>query len=142
MTSAHVVASLQGSPPAAPSDPVARIGARLSRVHLSPINAVVLALLLTGVAAYGDSVTTAAATFTLFYIASLVLAVWFAGIRAAYVVGLVADAGSTLASMEALPAPSNWFLVWNACLDLILYAAFIHVLWALRQRLQQEIQLD
>jgi signal transduction histidine kinase len=138
VTSIRVVASLNGVP-SAPSDPVARVGARLSRLQLSPANAFVLALLLTSAAAYGDAVTTAATTFTLFYIIGMGMAVWFAGPRAGYVIAIGAIVGNTIASSLIPPQPALWYFAWNAVVDFLLYAAFIHILWALRQRLQQEM---
>jgi signal transduction histidine kinase len=139
VTGVRVVAALNGGPAGPPSDPVARIGARLSRVELSPANAVVLSLLLTSAAAYGDAVTTAATTFTLFYVVALGMAVWFAGIRAGYTVGVAAIIGNTVATTQIVPGPALWYFIWNAALDFVLYAAIIHLLWALRQRLQQEM---
>jgi len=138
VTSTRSVASLTSSPSAAPSDPVARIGARLSKWQLSPAKAFVLALLVTGAAAYGDAVTTAATTFTLFYISAIFLGIWFSGLRAGYVVALGAIIGNAVASVFIVPRPALWYFIWNAVIDLALYAAFIHILWALRQRLQQE----
>jgi len=135
----RVVASLSGSQSSPPFDFVARIGARLTRLRLSPPNAVALALLLTGAAAYGDAVTTAATTFTLFYMIALMVAVWFAGDRAGYVVAVAAIAGSTAAGLHNSPQPALWYFIWNAVLDLALYAAFVQLLWALRRRLQHEM---
>ena len=134
-----MVASLSGVRAAAPSDPVARLGARLSRVQLSPVKAFIVAVLLTCAAAYGDAVTTAATTFTLFYVIGVVIAVWFAGPRAGYVIGVGAVIGNAIATCLIVPEPALWYFVWNAVLDSVLYAALIHILWALRQRLQQEM---
>jgi signal transduction histidine kinase len=139
VTGFRVVATLSGSQPAPLSDPVARVGAKLAQLRLSPANAVALALLLTSAAAYGDAVTTAATTFTLFYVIALMVAVWFAGIRAGYAVAIAAVVGNTIAGAQIVPQPALWYFVWNAVLDLALYAAFIHLLGALRQRLQQEM---
>ena len=139
MTGVRAVAALNGGQSGPPSDPVARFGARLSRLELSPANAVVLSLLLTSAAAYGDAVTTAATTFTLFYVVALGIAVWFSGIRAGYTIGLAAIVGNTVAGTQIVPQPALWYFIWNAALDFVLYAAIIHLLWALRQRLQQEM---
>jgi signal transduction histidine kinase len=139
VTSTRVVAAMNRVPSLAPGDPVASVGARLSRLQLSPAKAFLLALLLTAAASYGDAVTTAATTFTLFYITAMGVAVWFAGTRAGYFIAVVAVVGNTMSSRFIVPQPASWYFVWNALVDFVLYAAFIQLLWALRQRLQQEM---
>ena len=67
------------------------------------------------------------------------VAVWFAGKRAGYVIGVGAVIGNTMAGALIVPQPALWYFVWNALVDFVLYAAFIHILWALRQRLEQEM---
>lgn len=120
------------------------IGQWFSRrvINASPSRSttVALALLVSLAASYGDTITSAATTFTLFYVLALAIGTWFAGVWTGYTITVVAVAGSTMASLLSLShVPSNWFLVWNGLVDSILFVGCVHVLWALRQRLEREV---
>jgi signal transduction histidine kinase len=138
MTSARLVATrvVADSPP--PSDGLVRLATKLSAVNLSATSAMLLSGMVVAAATYGDAVTQIATTFTLFYVVALLLAVWFAGIRAGYLVSLAAVAGNTYATAIATPPVTIWFLVWNAGVDLVLYLLCGHLFSALHQRLQAE----
>jgi len=71
------------------------MAAKLRAIELSPGAASLLAVLVVAAATYGDAVTQIATTFTLFYVVALLVAVWFAGIQAGYLVALAAVAGNT-----------------------------------------------
>lgn len=122
------------------SDIVERVTHRLVTLQPSRAVTIALAVLLTLGATYGDAATTAATTFTLFYVLALAIGTWFAGIWIGYLVTIVAVVGSTLANLlPPGPAPSLWFLAWNGALDLVLYVGCVQVLWALRSRLDREV---
>jgi signal transduction histidine kinase len=121
-----------------PSEPLARFANRLSKIELRPGVATGLALLLVAVASYGDATTRIATTFTLFYVVALLLAVWYAGLRVAYLVALAAIVGNAYSNAVGSPPATGWFLIWNACLDLALYVICAHLLSALQRRLRAE----
>jgi signal transduction histidine kinase len=88
----------------------------------------------------GDAVSSAATTFTLFYVLALAIGTWFAGLWVGYLISGLAVAGGTIATILDAPHPhSAWFLVWNVCVDLLLYLGCVQVLWALRRRLDREV---
>jgi signal transduction histidine kinase len=106
----------------------------------SQAGAIALSFLLTLAAAGGDALTSAETTFTLFYVLALVVGTWFGGIRTGYTLAAVAVAGGAMASLvNSTHTASAWFLAWNACVDLALYLGSVHVLWALRNRLEREV---
>ncbi len=110
--------------------------------HLNPTRAKVLALILLAAAAWGDAVTTAEATFTLFYVVPLAVAVWYAGIRAGYLIALLSTVLGASIDIWVGPRPSSWyFLGWNQLIDLCLFISFAHILAALRARLKLESEL-
>lgn len=122
------------------SDIVEHVAHRLVAVHPSRGVTVVLSLAITLAATYGDAVTSAATTFTLFYVLALAIGTWFAGIWAGYLITAAAVVGGTVANLlTPYHTPSVWFLVWNGGLDLMLYVGCVRVLWALRQRLDREV---
>lgn len=109
---------------------------------LTPRRATLLALLLFGMAAWGDFVTTAEATFTLFYVVPLALAVWYAGLRVGYVIAGLSVVSGVLIDVFQGPRPSSWyFLGWNNFVDGALYVIFARVLAALRARIALESRL-
>ena len=119
---------------------IERIGRRLIAIHPSRSGTIALSVLLTIGATYGDAVTSAATTFTLFYVLSLAIGTWFAGVWAGYVIVVLAVAGSAFASVVTPPyAPSWWFLAWNGVVDVILYVGCVQVVGALRRRLEREV---
>ena len=137
----QVIARGQGkesdSPPATIVD---RVASRLMTLHPPTWAAIALALLLTLVATYGDAVTSAATTFTLFYILALAIGTWFVAPWMGYVVAALAVLGETIASLfTSQQTFSVWFLAWNDVVDLLLYVGTVQVLWALRLRLEREV---
>ena len=113
--------------------------------YLNPTRAMVLALCLLALAAWGDAITTAEATFTLFYIIPLTIAVWYAGIRAGYLIAVLSTVAGAAVDISVGPRPSSWyFLGWNQLIDLALFITFAHILAALRARvkLESELRLD
>ena len=74
--------------------------------YLSPTRATVLSLILLALASWGDAVTTAEATFTLFYIFPLTIAVWYAGIRAGYLIALLSVVSGATIDLLVGPRPS------------------------------------
>jgi signal transduction histidine kinase len=102
----------------------------------------VLALLLVALAAWGDAITAAEATFTLFYVVPLAIAVWYAGIRVGYLIAALSTAIGAAVDWYVGPRPSNWlFLEWNELVEAALYISFAHTLAALRARVDLESQL-
>src|SRR5512133_122344 len=117
-----------------------RVARRMVAVRPPHGTAVALALLLTLAATYGDAVTSAATTFTLFYVLALAIGTWFAGPRIGYLVSMLAVIGGTVASVAtAQRTLSPWFLAWNICVDFVLYVGSVQGLWALRQRLERDV---
>ncbi len=115
--------------------------AKLDQV-LTPGRATVLSLVLWGLAAWGDIATTAEATFTLFYVIPLAIAVWYAGVRAGYFVVALSVVSGAIVDLYVGPFTSNWrFFAWNQVADAVLYLVFVHVLAALRARVQLESEL-
>jgi signal transduction histidine kinase len=113
--------------------------------YLTPTRATVLALLLVALAAWGDFVTTAEATFTLFYVVPLAIAVWYAGIRAGYLIATLSVVVGATVDLLGGPRPSSWyFLEWNELVTAGLYISFAHILAALRARvnLESELRID
>jgi len=112
--------------------------AKLKELQLSPGAATLLAALIVAASTYGDAVTQLATTFTLFYVVALLLAVWFVGIEAGYLVALAAVAGNTYAAAGSTPPVTLGFLIWNGGVDFVLYALCGHVFAALHRRLRAE----
>ena len=122
------------------SQAAGRVTRQLFALQPSRAAAITLACSLTLAAACGDALTAAETTFTLFYVFALAVGTWFGGLRTGYSLAVAAVGGGAVASLVNSPqAPSAWFLVWNACLDLALYLGSVHVLWALRNRLEREV---
>lgn len=116
-----------------------RLAAELAALEPSRSLTIALALLLTLAAAFGDAETSAPTTFTLFYVVALGLGTWFGGLGVGYATAAVALAGGATASFLTEPrVPSAWFIAWNAALDGALYVGCVHVLWALKRRLDHE----
>lgn len=110
--------------------------------YLDSKRATVLALLLLALAAWGDAVTTAEATFTLFYVVPLTIAVWYAGIRVGYLMVALSVLSGATVNIFVGPRPSNWyFLAWNQLIDACIYITFAHVFAALRARVNLESAL-
>jgi signal transduction histidine kinase len=115
-----------------------------SRLLTRP-RAIALALLLVALAAWGDLVTSAEATFTLFYVVPLAIAVWYAGIRVGYLIAVLSTIAGAATDLYSGPRPSSWFFLgWNQLIDAGLYVAFAHILAALRARvnLESEMRID
>lgn len=113
--------------------------------HLTRKRATVLALVLVALAAWGDAVTTAEATFTLFYVVPLAIAVWFAGIRVGYLIAALSVISGAITDIFVGPRASSWYFIgWNQLADAGLFIAFAHVFGALRARvtLESELRMD
>lgn len=122
-----------------PTDRMLNIAEKLSKVHISKGAATVIALALSLIAACGDAFTHVATTFTLFYVAAILLAVWFAGQRSGYWVALTTVVARTLGSMYTIPELSLESLIWNFSVDGVLFVSFAQITWALKQRLYYEV---
>jgi signal transduction histidine kinase len=112
---------------------------------LSPLRATVVSLVLLAVASWGDMVTTAEATFTLFYVVPLSIAVWYATIRVGYLIALLSVISGAAIDLYVGPRPSSWFFLgWNKLIDAGLFISFAHILAALRARvnLESELRMD
>ncbi len=120
------------------SDPVLRLASKLARLHVSRGTALACAVLMLLGAAAGDAITPAAATFTLFYVVPLGVAVWYVSLSAAYAIGVAAVFAHCAATLLDLPGSTAAFLAWNAAADLILYVMFARLLASLRHRIDLE----
>jgi signal transduction histidine kinase len=131
--------------PRRPSVTVAgMLWARIDR-HLNPTRATVLSLSLLAVASWADFVTAAEATFTLFYVVPLAIAVWYAGLRSGYVIAVLSVLSGINVDLFSGPRTSSWYFVgWNNLIDGALFITFAHVFAALRARvkLESELRMD
>jgi signal transduction histidine kinase len=110
--------------------------------YLDRPRATALALFLFALAAWGDAVTTAEATFALFYVVPLAIAVWYAGIRTGYLLAVLSVISGTAVDVFLGPRPGSWyFLGWNQLIDAGLFVLFVHVFAALRARVDLEAKL-
>jgi signal transduction histidine kinase len=135
-----VTSSTSGESESPSADFIEHVARKLALLHPSRELTVALALLITLAAICGDAVTSAATTFTLFYVLALAIGTWFAGIWTGYLITVLAVVGSTTASLiSPSHVPSLHFLLWNGALDLPLYVGCVRVLWALRERLEREV---
>jgi signal transduction histidine kinase len=121
-----------------PSDPLLRLANKLARLHVSRGTALTWAVLMLLAAAAGDAITPAAATFTLFYVVPLGIAVWYVSLSAGYAIGIAAVLAHSAATLLDLPGSTPVFLAWNAAADLILYLLFARLLGSLRRRIDLE----
>jgi len=113
--------------------------------YLTPARAMVLSLTLFAFTAFGDFVTTAETTFTLFYVIPLAIAVWYTGLRSGYVIAVLSVLSGLCVDVFSDPSPPSWYyLAWNNLLDGVLFVVFAHVFAALRTRvrLESELRLD
>lgn len=113
--------------------------------YLTPPRAMALSLTLFALAAFGDFVTTAETTFTLFYVVPLAIAVWYTGLRLGYVIAGLSVLSGLFVDVFTDLTPSSWFfLVWNNLIDGVLFVLFAHVFAALRTRvrLESELRMD
>ena len=122
-----------------PSDPALGLAGRLARLHVSRGAALTGAVVMLLAAAAGDAIAPAAATFTLFYVVPLGVAVWYWSLRAAYLIGAAALLAHSAATLLDLPGSTPAFLAWNAAADLILYVTFARLLASLHHRIVLEI---
>jgi signal transduction histidine kinase len=107
-------------------------------VRLSRTRTALLALVLTLLAAWGDAATGSDATFTLFYVVPLAVAVWFGDRRTGAAVALLATLGGIAGRLLDRPRISLVSIGWNAVAELTLYLAGAWLLDALRARLEAE----
>jgi signal transduction histidine kinase len=116
---------------------------RFAEKHVTRETALPLGLGLGLVAGVGDALTTAEATFTLFYLIPIGLVAWFRGTRAAYVViaEVLAISGAVNVWLDPRDHSCAVFLVWNLLVELGIYVVFAHLLAALRGRMRHEIEL-
>jgi len=115
---------------------------RLGSFEIARSKALPVAIALTLIAGVGDAVTTADATFTLFYLVPLAIAVWYRSLGAGYVIiGLILICGIML-DMRFSTRQLGWtFVAWNTVMDAGLFATFAYVLSTLRERMNLEVHL-
>ena len=113
--------------------------------YLTPSRAMALSLTLFALAAFGDFITTAETTFTLFYVVPLAIAVWYSGLRSGYLIAGLSVLSGLCVDVFADPNPPSWYYVaWNNLIDGALFVVFAHVFAALRARvrLESELRMD
>ena len=115
---------------------------RMGTLRISPAAAVPLSIGGTLIAAVGDAVTTADATFTLFYLVPLSLAVWYASLRLGYLIICLIIASSLGLDVFYATHRIKWiFIAWNTAMEAGLFILFAHVLSTLRDRMNEEVNL-
>ena len=114
---------------------------RLVARFVSRDTALPIAAIIAFVASAADGATTADATFTLFYLIPIALAVWFRSKRAGYVIVGQVMAMSTLVRVRLdHPRPHAYFLIWNFVVELGLYLVFVHLFDVVREHLEHETE--
>lgn len=114
---------------------------RLVDRFISRDTALPVAAIVAFIASAGDAATTADATFTLFYLIPIALAVWFRSKRAGYVIVGQVMVMSTLVRVRLdNPRPHTYFLIWNFAVELGLYLVFVHLFDVVREHLEHETE--
>lgn len=93
-------------------------------------------------AGVGDALTSADATFTLFYVIPVAVVAWFRGKNSAYVV--IAQILFMSAYIDVFLGThriATGFVVWNLTVEALLYVLFAHVVGALRGRVEREADM-
>lgn len=115
---------------------------KLTSRLLTGKNALLTALALAGMAIVGDALTTAEATFTLFYVIPIGIVSWFYSLRVAYlIIGVCVAAGVIIDAGLGVGPPPWTFVVWNNAMDFGLFLAFSHAIHLLRLRFDDEVAL-
>lgn len=114
----------------------------LASLVLTERNALPTAIVLTVLAIVGDAVTTAEATFTLFYVVPIGIVSWFSGRRIALAVIGTCVAAAVAVDVFVSPHSTSWFFVaWNNGMDLGVFLAFSYTIHLLRDRFDAEVAL-
>jgi signal transduction histidine kinase len=109
---------------------------------LTEKNALFTAVALALLAVIGDALTTAEATFTLFYVIPIGIVSWFYRLRVAYLIIVVCvTAGVTIDAFFGMGPPSWTYVAWNNAMDFGLFLAFSHAIHLLRKRFDAEVAL-
>lgn len=115
---------------------------RLAERYVSKRTALPIGVLIALAAGVGDALTTADATFTLFYLIPIALVAWFRSARAAYGVVALVAVTSVVVEIEFSARQVHYaFVAWNVVMEASLYLAFASLIGALRGRVDRESQL-